>query len=134
MPIKNIITVPNEILRKKSQLVEKITNLEKTLVNDMFETMYNSNGIGLAAIQIGIAKRIVVLDVSGKDEEKKPMCFINPKIKNTSDERSVYEEGCLSIPNTFIQIERPKTCVVEYVDLNSKKKEIKCNDLLSTCI
>ena len=92
MPIKNIITVPNEILRKKSQLVEKITNLEKTLVNDMFETMYNSNGIGLAAIQIGIAKRIVVLDVSGKDEEKKPMCFINPKIKNTSDERSVYEE------------------------------------------
>ena len=134
MSLKNIVTVPDPILRKISNPIEKIGNDEKQLVHDMFETMYTSNGIGLAAIQIGVPKRIIVLDVSNKDEEKNPMCFINPKIKKTSDERSSYEEGCLSIPNTFIQIERPKTCIVEFIDLDGKKKERDCDGLLSTCI
>ena len=84
--------------------------------------MYAANGIGLAAIQIGVPKRIVVLDVSKKENEKKPYCFINPVIINKSDETSIYEEGCLSIPDTFIQIERPKTIVIKYIDQDGKKK------------
>lgn len=134
MSVKKIITVPDPVLRNTSSLIEKVGIEEKQLIKDMFETMYHSNGIGLAAIQIGIPRRAIVLDVSSKDDEKTPMCFINPKIKKLSDERSTYEEGCLSIPNTFIQIERPKTCLVEYIDLEGKKKELECDGLLSTCI
>ena len=96
--------------------------------------MYNSKGIGLAAVQVGILKRVLVIDVSSKNEKKNPMSFINPVIKNLSDETSVYEEGCLSIPETFIEIERPKICEVDYIDLDGKKKTIKCEGLLSTCL
>ena len=134
MTVKKLITVPDEILRKKSQNIEKINQEEKKLINDLFETMYHHKGIGLAAIQVGIPKRIIVLDVQQKDEQKKPLCFINPVIKDLSKEKSRYEEGCLSIPNTFIEIERPKTCIVEYIDIEGKKKNMKCDDLLSTCI
>ena len=134
MTVKKLITVPDEILRKSSQPIEKVSDNEKKLINDLFETMYHHKGIGLASIQIGIPKRIIVLDVSQKDEIKKPLCFINPAIKNISKEKSKYEEGCLSIPNTFIEIERPKTCLVEYIDIEGKKKSMECDDLLSTCI
>jgi len=134
MTIKNIITVPDEILKKISEPLEKVSINEKKLIGDLFETMYQSNGIGLAAVQVGILKRILVIDVSNKDEKKKPMSFINPIIKKVSDETSIYEEGCLSIPDTFIEIERPKTCEVEYIDLNGKIQNIKCDGLLSTCL
>ncbi len=134
MTIKNIITVPDEILKKISEPLEKVSINEKKLIEDLFETMYQSNGIGLAAVQVGILKRILVIDVSNKDEKKKPMSFINPIIKKVSDETSIYEEGCLSIPDTFIEIERPKTCEVEYIDLNGKIQNIKCDGLLSTCL
>ena len=134
MTIKPIITVPNEVLKKISDPLENVGESEKKLVNDLFETMYNSNGIGLAAVQVGILKRILVIDVSSKEEEKNPLCFINPVIKKISDEKSVYEEGCLSIPDTFIEIERPKICEVEYVNLDGKLKNIKCDGLLSTCL
>ena len=134
MTIKPIITVPNEILKKISNPIENVGDSEKKLVNDLFETMYNSNGIGLAAVQVGILKRILVIDVSTKEEKKNPLCFINPVIKKISDETSVYEEGCLSIPDTYIEIERPKICEVEYIDLNGKLKNIKCDGLLSTCL
>tara|TARA_B100000963_G_scaffold242118_1_gene211936 strand:- start:566 stop:1090 length:525 start_codon:yes stop_codon:yes gene_type:complete len=134
MSIKEIITVPNEILKKISEPLEKVGENEKKLVNDLFETMYNSKGIGLAAVQVGILKRVLVVDVSSKDEEKNPMSFINPVIRKLSDEKSVYEEGCLSIPDTFIEIERPKKCEVEYIDLNGKKKFFECTGLLSTCL
>ena len=134
MTIKPIITVPDEVLKKISDPIEKVGESEKKLVNDLFETMYNSNGIGLAAVQVGILKRILVIDVSTKEEKKNPLCFINPVIKNLSNKKSKYEEGCLSIPNTYIEIERPKTCVVEYVDIDGKKKNMKCDGLLSTCI
>ena len=134
MTIKPIITVPDEVLKKISDPIEKVGESEKKLVNDLFETMYNSNGIGLAAVQVGILKRILVIDVSTKEEEKNPLSFINPVIKKISDETSVYEEGCLSIPDTFIEIERPKICEVEYIDLNGKLKNIKCDGLLSTCL
>jgi len=134
MSVKNIITVPNEILKKISDPIVNVGVNEKKLINDLFETMYNSRGIGLAAVQVGILKRVLVIDVSSKDEKKNPMSFINPVIKNLSDETSVYEEGCLSIPETFIEIERPKICEVEYIDLDGKKKTIKCEGLLSTCL
>ena len=134
MSLKDIITVPDEILKKKSELVEKVGINEKKLINDLFETMYQSKGIGLAAVQVGILKRILVIDVSSKDEKREPLSFINPSIKKISDETSVYEEGCLSIPDTFIEIERPKICEVEYIDINGKIKNMKCDGLLSTCI
>ena len=134
MSVKDIITVPNEILKKISDPIEKVGINEKQLINDLFETMYNSKGIGLAAVQVGILKRILVIDVSTKDEKKEPLSFINPIIKNVSNETSVYEEGCLSIPDTFIEIERPKVCEVEYIDINGKKKDLKCDGLLSTCL
>ena len=134
MSAKEIITVPDEILKKISSPVEKIGINEKKLINDLFETMYVSNGIGLAAVQIGILKRILVVDVSTKDEKNQPIVLINPVIKNLSDDTSVYEEGCLSIPETFIEIERPKICEVEYIDAKGSKKNLKCEGLLSTCI
>ena len=134
MAIKDIITVPNEILKKTSEPIEKIGINEKKLIKDLFETMYKSNGIGLAAVQVGILKRILVLDVATKKEKKKPMSFINPVIKKLSNETSVYEEGCLSIPDTFIEIERPKICEVEFIDIDGEKKNMKCDGLLSTCI
>ena len=134
MSIIDIITVPDETLKKTSEPVEKIGANEKKLINDLFETMYQSNGIGLAAVQVGILKRILVIDISKKDEKKKPLSLINPIIKSFSNETSIYEEGCLSIPDTFIEIERPKMCEVEYIDINGKIRTLKCDGLLSTCI
>ena len=105
-------------LRKISEPVEKLTNEELKLIKDLEDTMYEANGIGLAAIQVGIPKRIVVIDVSKDAKIKKPYYFINPVIKSFSNETSVYEEGCLSIPETFIEIERPKKVLVEYIDID----------------
>ena len=124
MSLKKIITVPDETLRKNSEPIEKVGDNEKKLIKDLFETMYHNNGIGLAAIQVGIPKRIIVLDVSQKDKKKNPLCFINPIIKNKSIEKSIYEEGCLSLPETFIEIERPKVCLVEYINIDGKKKNL----------
>ena len=134
MSIKSIITVPDEILKKISEPIDDIGANEKKLINDLLETMYASNGIGLAAVQVGILKRILVIDVSSKDEKKNPLSFINPVIRSVSDEMSVYEEGCLSIPDTFIEIERPSLCEVEYINIEGKKKILKCDGLLSTCL
>ena len=134
MTIKEIITVPDEILKKVSEPIEKIGINEKKLIDNLFDTMYNSNGIGLAAVQIGILKRILVVDVSNKDEKNQPIVLVNPVIKNLSDEKSIYEEGCLSIPETFVEIERPKICEVEYIDEKGSKKILKCDGLLSTCV
>jgi len=134
MSIRQIITVPDETLKKISEPIEKVGVNEKKLIKDLFETMYNSNGIGLAAVQVGILKRVIVVDVSSKEEEKNPICFVNPIIKKISDKISVYEEGCLSIPDTFIEIERPKTCEVQYVDIDGKIKTQEFDGLLSTCV
>ena len=134
MAIKEIITIPNEILKKVSEPIEKVGIDEKKLIKELFETMYHFNGIGLAAVQVGILKRVLVVDVSNKDEKKKPMALINPVIKKLSNDTSVYEEGCLSIPETFIEIERPKICEIEYIDEKGQKKGLKCDGLLSTCV
>jgi len=134
MTIKKILTEPNMLLRKISESVEKVGVDEKKLMDDMLETMYEAPGIGLAAIQIGVPKRIIVMDI-GKDENKKePRYFVNPIIKNKNKEKSTYEEGCLSVPDQFAEIERPNSCEVEYLDYNGKKQTLKAEGLLATCI
>jgi len=134
MAIKEILTEPNKILRQVSKPVEKVTKDEQILMDDMLDTMYHANGIGLAAIQIGIPKRIIVMDISKKDEKKNPMYFVNPIIKNKNKDFSTYEEGCLSVPNQFAEVDRPATCEVEYLNYNGEKKFLKANGLLATCI
>ena len=134
MSVKELITVPDDILRKISEPLNKVGLNEKKLIKDLFETMYHHNGIGLAAVQVGILKRIIVLDVSKNENEKKPLCFINPQINKVSEKMSRYEEGCLSIPNTFIEIERPEICTVSYINENGDKKKMECDGLLSTCL
>jgi peptide deformylase len=134
MTIKNIITEPNKILRQISSPVEEVKDDVRKIMDDMLETMYAANGIGLAAIQIGIPKRIIVMDIKKEPKKKNPLYFVNPIIKNKALDKSVYEEGCLSIPNQFAEIERPKKCEVEYLDYYGEKKFLKAEDLLATCI
>mgnify|MGYP001249065836 CR=1 FL=1 len=134
MTIKKILTEPNKILRQVSKSVDKVTKEEQLLMDDMLDTMYDANGIGLAAIQIGIPKRIIVMDIAKDNEKKNPMYFINPIIKNKNKELATYEEGCLSVPNQFAEIDRPATCEVEYLDYNGEKKILRANGLLATCI
>ena len=134
MTIKTILTEPNKVLRQVSLPVAKVGNEERKLMDDMLETMYDAKGIGLAAIQIGVPKRIIVMDIGNKDKEKEPMYFVNPIIKNKNSEYSTYEEGCLSVPNQFAEVDRPSTCEVEFLDYNGNKKILKVSGLLATCI
>tara|TARA_Y200000002_G_scaffold312838_1_gene270207 strand:+ start:74 stop:598 length:525 start_codon:yes stop_codon:yes gene_type:complete len=134
MAIKTIITEPNKILRQKSLPVDQVGAEEQRLMDDMLETMYNANGIGLAAIQISVPKRIIVMDISKNDEKNSPMYFVNPEIKNKVTETSIYEEGCLSVPNFFAEVNRPKKCDVEYLDYDGNKKILNAEGLLATCI
>ena len=133
MSVKIIITEPNRILRQKSIQVDKVGIEERKLMDDMLDTMYNANGIGLAAIQIGVPKRIIVMDI-GKDNNKEPRYFVNPVIQKQNPIKSIYEEGCLSVPDQFAEIERPSKCEVEYLDYNGKKQLLKAEGLLATCI
>ena len=134
MSIKTIITEPNKFLRQKSKPVTTVGEEERHIMDDMLETMYHANGIGLAAIQIGIPKRIIVMDISKDKEKKNPMYFVNPIIKNKNSENSTYEEGCLSVPNYFAEIDRPKKCEVDYLDYDGKQKTLSADGLLATCI
>ena len=134
MTVKTILTEPNKILRQVSLPVEKIGKEEQLLMDDMLETMYMAKGIGLAAIQVGVPKRIIVMDIGNRDKEKEPMYFVNPIIKNKNSEHSTYEEGCLSVPNQFAEVNRPSSCEVEYLDYNGNKKILKASGLLATCI
>ena len=134
MTVKKILTEPDPLLRQVSTPVENVGEEERKLMDDMLETMYAAPGIGLAAIQIGIPKRIIVMDISRDENKKEPMYFINPIIKNKNLEKNKYEEGCLSVPNQFAEIERPNRCEVEYLDYDGKKKTLKADGLLATCI
>ena len=134
MTVKNILVEPNQILRQISKPVERVGKEEQQLMDDMLETMYAANGIGLAAIQIGIPKRIIVMDISKDKNKKEPRYFVNPIIKNKDTIKSTYEEGCLSVPDQFAEIDRPKKCDVEYLDYNGKKKVLNAEGLLATCI
>ena len=132
MTIKTILTEPDKLLRQVSSSVEKVDKELQVLMDDMIETMYAASGIGLAAIQIGVPKRIIVMDID--KDKKNPMYFVNPVIKEKNLEKSTYEEGCLSVPNQFAEIERPSKCEVEFLDYNGEKKLLKVEGLLATCI
>ena len=132
--LRKILTEPDPILRKKCEPLEKVDAETKKLMDDMLETMYAAPGIGLAAVQVGILKRLVVIDISKAEEKKQPIFLINPQIIRQSKKTSVYEEGCLSLPGQFAEIERPAECTLKYIDYNGKKKELKADGLLATCI
>jgi len=132
--LRKILTEPDPILRKKCEPLEKVDTETKKLMDDMLETMYAAPGIGLAAIQVGILKRLVVIDISKDKEKKNPIFLINPQIIHQSKKVSVYEEGCLSLPGQFAEIERPAECIIKYIDYNGKEKELKSDGLLATCI
>ena len=134
MSLRTILTEPNKILRKVSEPVKKVGEEERRLMDDMLETMYAAPGIGLAAIQIGIPKRIIVLDISKGENKKEPMYFVNPVIKNKNQNLATYEEGCLSVPDQFAEVNRPSTCEVEYLDYHGEKKILKAEGLIATCI
>ena len=134
MTVKTIIIEPNKLLRQISKPVEKVGKEEQKLMDDMLETMYAANGIGLAAIQIGIPKRIIVMDISKDNKKKEPRFFVNPIIKKKDSLKNTYEEGCLSVPNQFAEIDRPSKCEVEYLDYFGKKKILGAEGLLATCI
>ena len=134
MALRKILTEPNEFLRKKSLPVEKVDDELRKIMDDMLETMYAAPGIGLAAIQIGVQKRIIVIDLAKQGEPKNPMFFINPEIIKTSITNSTYEEGCLSVPGQFAEISRPDKCYIKYLDYYGQKKEIKAEGMIATCI
>ena len=145
MALRKILTEPNEILREKSLKVEKVDEDLQKLMDDMLETMYAAPGIGLAAIQIGVRKRVIVLDIGWRDksestddekqvERKNPMYFVNPEIITKSTNNSIYEEGCLSVPGQFAEIERPDKCCIKYLDYYGNSKELVAIGMLATCI
>ena len=134
MALRQILTEPNEVLRQKSLPVDKVDKELQILMYDMLETMYAAPGIGLAAIQVGVPKRIIVLDIEQKEGKKNPLYFINPEIIKKSENLSTYEEGCLSVPGQFAEIDRPDRCHIKYLDYNGEKKEINAEGMLATCI
>ena len=134
MALRQILTEPNEILRKKSLPVDSVDKDLQILMDDMLETMYAAPGIGLAAIQVGIPKRVIVLDIEQKEGNKKPLFFVNPEIIQKSKNLSTYEEGCLSVPGQFAEIDRPDKCHIKYLDYYGEKKEINAEGMLATCI
>ena len=134
MTIKKILTEPDKFLRQVSKSVPKVTDEERRLMDDMLETMYDANGIGLAAIQVGVPKRILVIDLGKKENKNMPLFFVNPEIIKKNDKLVTYEEGCLSVPDQFAEIDRPNKCTVEYLDYNGKKQVLDADGLLATCL
>ena len=134
MALRQILTEPNSMLRQKSLKVENVDNELQQLMDDMLETMYAAPGIGLAAIQIGVPKRVIVIDIAPKDKPKNPMFFINPEVIKKSEINSTYEEGCLSVPGQFAEINRPDSCQVKYLDYYGKPQELNAKGMIATCI
>jgi peptide deformylase len=134
MALREIIVLPDKRLRLLSDPVKAVDAELRTLVDDMFETMYKAPGVGLAAIQVGVPKRIVTVDTAKKDEPKQPQVFINPEVVWTSEEKATYEEGCLSIPEYYEEVERPSQVKVKFLDLDGKTREVEANGLLATVL
>jgi len=134
MSIKPLILLPDPVLRRQSDPIERVDDAVLALADDMLETMYDAPGIGLAAVQVGIPRRLLVVDCSREDEDQAPMVFINPQVVASSDERSTYEEGCLSIPDYYAEVERPMQVTVDYVDRLGKQQQIEADGLLATCL
>lgn len=134
MALLPIIKLPDPLLRQVSKPVEQVDDDVRRLVADMFATMYDAPGVGLAAIQVAVPRRLLVLDVAGKDEAPQPIAMINPQILKLGDQLRVHEEGCLSIPDTHVEIERPGTIRVRYLDETGAEKELEADGLLATAI
>jgi len=134
MAVRDIVKLPDKRLRLVSEPVKRIDADIRKLIEDLFETMYDAPGIGLAAIQIGVPKRVITMDLSKKEDNHQPQVFINPKIMWTSDETAKYEEGCLSIPDYYEEVERPAQVKVKYLDRDGKAREIEAKGLLATCL
>jgi len=134
MTIKPLIILPDPVLRQVSKPVERVDDSLRKLADDMLETMYDAPGIGLAAIQIGLPLRLLVIDLAKEDDEPAPHVFINPEILDSSDDRSVYEEGCLSIPEYYAEVERPASVRVKYVDRDGQQQEMMAEGLMATCL
>src|SRR5262245_7344719 len=134
MALRDILILPEKRLREVSEPVKKIDAGTRALIEDLFETMYDAPGIGLAAIQIGVAKRILTMDLAKKEEPKNPQVFINPEVTWSSEEKSTYEEGCLSIPEFYGDVERPARVKVKYLDLEGRPQEVEANGLFATCL
>jgi peptide deformylase len=134
MALREIIILPDKRLRLRSEPVKTIDKEIKALVEDMFETMYDAPGIGLAAIQVAVPKRVVTVDLAKKDEPKRPQVLINPEVTWSSDDRGVHEEGCLSIPEVYEDVERPARVRVRYIDIEGKPQEAEADGLLATCL
>jgi peptide deformylase len=134
MAVRPILILPDPRLRLVSKPVAKVDAEVRKLVDDMFETMYGAPGIGLAAIQVGVEKRVVTMDLAKKDEPRNPKVYINPELVWASEERATYEEGCLSIPEYYEEVERPAQVRVRYTDLTGNEQEVEANGLLATCL
>ena len=134
MALREIIILPDKRLRLVSEPVKTVDAGVRALVDDMFQTMYEAPGVGLAAIQIGVPKRIVTADTAKKDEEKRPQVFLNPEVVWSSEDKATYEEGCLSIPEYYEEVERPTQVKVRYMDIDGKTQEIEANGLLATVL
>ncbi len=134
MAIRTILTAPDPRLREKSRPVERVDDGLRALMDDMLETMYDAPGIGLAAIQIGVPKRVIVMDLAGAEEAPQPRYFVNPVIRDPAEETRPYEEGCLSVPEFYEEVERPAACIVEYLDYDGAHHRIEAEGLLAVCI
>jgi peptide deformylase len=134
MAIREILTVPDPRLREISKEVDAVTDETRALMDDMLETMYDAPGIGLAAIQVGVPLRIIVMDLAGPEEEPAPRYFVNPRIVDPAEELAPYEEGCLSVPEAFEQVDRPARCTIEYLDYEGMPQHLEAEGLLATCI
>ncbi|MBS3648634.1 peptide deformylase [Pseudaminobacter sp. 19-2017] len=134
MSIKPLIILPDPLLRQVSRPVEQVDERLKKFAADMLDTMYDAPGIGLAAIQVGEPLRLLVIDLAKEKEPKAPQVFINPEIVSKSEEKSVYEEGCLSIPDYYAEVERPAVVRVKYRDLEGQQHEVEASGLLATCL
>ncbi|UHS60062.1 peptide deformylase [Agrobacterium vaccinii] len=134
MTIKPLIILPDPLLRQQSKPIEQVDAEITRLADDMLDTMYDAPGIGLAAIQIGVPRRMLVIDISREDEDRNPVVFINPEILKVSDDVSAYEEGCLSIPDYYAEVERPASLTVGYIDRDGKQQTVEADGLLATCL
>jgi len=134
MPVRDIILLPDPVLRVKSAPIERVDDEVRRLLDDMLETMYEAPGIGLAAVQIGVPRRLITIDVSRDEENRRPLFLVNPEIVTRSDERSVYEEGCLSIPDYYAEVERPARVRVRYLDRDGQMREMDAEGVLATCV
>jgi peptide deformylase len=134
MTTKPLVLLPDPILRESSRPVERVDDELRRFADDMLETMYDAPGIGLAAVQVGEPIRLLVIDVSKEDEPKNPQIFINPEVVATGDEVSTYEEGCLSIPDYYAEVERPATVTVNYLDRSGKESTVTADGVFATCL